>query len=310
MLKYPHVYWKGSSWRLVIVLRYDRFALTVSIETYKKFSQIVSTSNKRPSSGKMKKDQKRVDLYRDMDLTLILIKDDLWRLIFTPHLEVDWSVISVIFRCGEICSIKPDMHECVFTPYWGGGDEGMTLLNSCQIFADAPQGQGLQWTLSITGSAKLMDVTPHMWERCPELLGRGPRNTPSPIHQQSSNTVDHHHPLPSINNFTIIDKDPSQDTQEAKEAIHIRRLDPNLDQNIGKMSILHCFDPLISAKPEHPQVGILSQSTHPVDEVAPPSQIPGLNLTQFNNIGSFQPNQVQNIPRHSTRACRARNLFN
>ena len=40
---------------------------------------------------------------------------------------------------------------------------------------------------------------------------------------------DFHHPLPSINDFSIIDKDPSQITQEAKEAIHIRRLDPNLN---------------------------------------------------------------------------------
>ena len=60
--------------------------------------------------------------------------------------------------------------------------------------------------------------------------------------------MDHHHLLPSINHFTIIDKEPSQVTREAKEAIHIRRLDPNLNRNIGKMSIPHCFDPLISAK--------------------------------------------------------------
>ena len=122
--------------------------------------------------------------------------------------------------------------------------------------------------------------------------------------------MDHHHPLPSINNFTIIDKESSQVTREAKEAIHIRRLDPNLNRNIGKMSIPHCFDLLISAKPKHPHVGVLSQSMSHVDEIAPPSQIPGLNLTQFNNIGTFRPNQTQCIPRHSTRACRARNLFN
>ena len=30
-----------------------------------------------------------------MDLTLVEIKDELWRLIFTPCLEVDWSMISV-----------------------------------------------------------------------------------------------------------------------------------------------------------------------------------------------------------------------
>ena len=57
---------------------------------------------------------------------------------------------------------------------------------------------------------------------------------------------DFHHPLPSISDFSIIDKDHSQITREAKEAIHIRRLDPNLNPNIGKMSIPHCFDPLIS----------------------------------------------------------------
>ena len=122
---------------------------------------------------------------------------------------------------------------------------------------------------------------------------------------------DFHHPLPSINDFSIIDKDPSQITREAKEATHIRRLDPNLNQNIGKMSIPHCFEPLIGAKPEHPWVGALSQTApHPVDEIAPPSQIPGLNLTQFNNIGTFRPNMAQHIPKPSTRACRARNLFN
>ena len=41
-------------------------------------------------------------------------------------------MISVTFQCEVTCAIKPDMCEHVFTPYWGGGDEGMTLLNSCQ----------------------------------------------------------------------------------------------------------------------------------------------------------------------------------
>ena len=80
---------------------------------------------------------------------------------------------------------------------------------------------------------------------------------------------DFHHPLPSILDFSIIDKDPSQITREAKEAIHIRRLDPNLNRNIGKMSIPHCFDPLLGAKPKHPQVGALSQvAPQSVDEIA------------------------------------------
>ena len=80
--------------------------------------------------------------------------------------------------------------------------------------------------------------------------------------------------------------------------------------NIGKMSIPPCFDNLLGAKPKHPRVGELSAAPPPVEEVAPPSQIPGLNLTQFNNIGNFRPNMAIHIPRHSTRACRAKNLFN
>ena len=63
------------------------------------------------------------------------------------------------------------------------------------------------------------------------------------------------------------------------------------------MSIPHCFDPLIGAKPKHPQVGLLSQVPHPVDEVAPLSQIPGLNLIQLNEIGTFRPNPHQFLDR-------------
>ena len=46
-----------------------------AVKLTKKFSQLVSTSNKRPSSGEMKLDLKRVDIYRDEDLTHVKIKD-------------------------------------------------------------------------------------------------------------------------------------------------------------------------------------------------------------------------------------------
>ena len=157
-----------------------------------------------------------------------------------------------------------------------------------------------------------MGVTHPILEKHPGPLVRGSRNT---LKSTTSAILEHcydfHHPLPSISDFNIIDKDPSQITREAKEAIHIRRLDPNLNRNIGKMSIPHCFDHLLGAKPKHPRVGAFAQADpQPLDDIAPPSQIPGLNLTQFNNIGSFRPNMAQHIPRPSTRACRARNLFN
>ena len=62
------------------------------------------------------------------------------------------------------------------------------------------------------------------------------------------------------------------------------------------MSIPHCFDLLIGAKHKHPHVGVLSQSMCHIDEITPPSQIPGLNLTQFNNIVTFRPNQTHVSP--------------
>ena len=47
-------------------------------------------------------------------------------------------------------------------------------------------------------------------------------------------------------------------------------------------------------------MGALAQAApQSVDEIAPPSQIPGLNLTQFNNIGNFRPDMAQHIPRPS-----------
>ena len=94
-----------------------------------------------------------------------------------------------------------------------------------------------------------MGVTPTTLGKPPGLLVRESKNTPSL--QPYLNTVqDFHHPLPSINDFNIIDKEPSKITWEA--SIHIRWLDPSLNRNIGKMSIPHCFDHLLGAKPKHP----------------------------------------------------------
>ena len=66
----------------------------------------------------------------------------------------------------------------------------------------------------------------------------------------------------------------------------------------------------LGIKPKHPQVNLLSQAQESVDEVAPPSQKPGLNLTQFNEIGSLRSNLLNKIPKRSNRACRAKNLLN
>ena len=76
------------------------------------------------------------------------------------------------------------------------------------------------------------------------------------------------------------------------------------------MFIPHCFDPLLGVKPKHTHVDLLSQAQEPLNETAPPSQIPGLNLTQFNEIRSFRSNLLNKIPKHSNRACWAKNLLN
>ena len=62
---------------MFIYIRYVEITLIVSIETCKEVTQLVSTSNKRSSSGEMKVDLKRVGIYREMDLTLVMIKDEL-----------------------------------------------------------------------------------------------------------------------------------------------------------------------------------------------------------------------------------------
>ena len=51
---------------------------------------------------------------------------------------------------------------------------------------------------------------------------------------------DFHHLLPSIEDFNIIDKEPSQVTREAKEVIHIRQLDP-----VSKEILAKCPSPLL-----------------------------------------------------------------
>ena len=84
-----HFYWKSSSWRFVIVLRCIKIALTVSIETYKKCTQLVSTSNKKPSSGEMKSDQKRswgdgLDTYFDQRWS-VKIKIHTWLGVSVPY---------------------------------------------------------------------------------------------------------------------------------------------------------------------------------------------------------------------------------
>ena len=92
-------------------------------------AQLVSTSNKRSSSGEMKKRPEEGDIYRGKNFDTCL-DQRVWTVksIFTPFQAVQWSLISVT-RCGELLQLSSDTCECV----WHMGDEGMTLLNSCLV---------------------------------------------------------------------------------------------------------------------------------------------------------------------------------
>ena len=69
--------WKRLILMTWMCISYVEITLIVNIESYKEVTQLVSTSDKRPSSGEMKIDLKRVGIYREMNLTLDVIKDEL-----------------------------------------------------------------------------------------------------------------------------------------------------------------------------------------------------------------------------------------
>ena len=84
------------------------------------------------------------------------------------------------------------------------------------------------------------------------------------------------HPLPNVDQFKVIDQEKSQIASEAKEAIHIRKLDPELNRNAGKMGIPHVFDSILGFQPKNPCVAsLLSQEVR--------SQDIGINLTHFHS---------------------------
>ena len=104
------------------------------------------------------------------------------------------------------------------------------------------------------------------------------------------------HPLPNVDQFKVIDQEKSRIAREAKEAIHIQKLDPELKRNVGKMVILHVFDSILSIKPKNPCVAsLLSQ------EVG--SQDIGITLTQFHSCIDKRVNCCSN------RAQRAMNFI-
>ena len=104
------------------------------------------------------------------------------------------------------------------------------------------------------------------------------------------------HPIPNMDQFKVIDQEKSQITREAKEAIHIQKLDPELNRHVGKMIIPCVLDSILGIKPKNPCiVSLLSQEVGPQDI--------SINLTQFHSCIDKRVNHCSN------RAQRARNFI-
>ena len=67
-------------------------------------------------------------------------------------------------------------------------------------------------------------------------------STNNTIYQKSST---HNHPKADISHFKTIDQDNKQIFRKAREAIHIRRINPVPNHNISKMYILNIFNQLL-----------------------------------------------------------------
>ena len=148
-----------------------------------------------------------------------------------------------------------------------------------------------QWSCSKTNckSSYIGETSRSLSERVKEHSKE--RN--SAIYQHCTTTG---HPLPTLDHFKVIDQEKSQIACEAKEAIHIRTRDPELNRNVGKMVIPHVFDPILGIKPRNPRIAsLMSQEAG--------SQDIGINLTQFHSCIDGRVN------RYSNRAQRARNFF-
>ena len=103
------------------------------------------------------------------------------------------------------------------------------------------------------------------------------------------------HPLPKVDQFKVIDQEKSQIAREAIEAIHIRKVDPELNRNVGKMVIPHTFDSILGIKPRNPRISLLlsqKNRSEDTDRV----------LTQFHSFID------KRMTHNSTRAQRTRNF--
>ena len=148
-----------------------------------------------------------------------------------------------------------------------------------------------QWSCTDPGckSSYIGETCRSLGERVKEHSKEG---TNSAIYQHC---ITKGHPLPKVDQFKVIDQEKSQIAREAKEAIHIRKVDPELNRNVGKMVIPHIFDSILGIKPRNPCISLLLSQENKSEDT-------DRALTQFHSY-------IDKMMTHnSTRAHRARNF--
>ena len=103
------------------------------------------------------------------------------------------------------------------------------------------------------------------------------------------------HTLPKVDQFKVIDQKKSQIAREAKEAIHIRKVDPGLNRNVGKMGMPHIFNSILGIKPRNLCISLLFSQENRSEDM-------DRALTQFHSYID------KRMTCNSTRAHRARNF--
>ena len=97
-----------------------------------------------------------------------------------------------------------------------------------------------QWTCT---NANCNSYYIEEWSRC--LESRVKEHNTSSTSAIFQHCTTHNHPKANISQLKIIDEDRKQVSREAREAIHIRRNNPTLSCNIGKLNIPKIFNQLL-----------------------------------------------------------------
>ena len=150
-----------------------------------------------------------------------------------------------------------------------------------------------------------MDADHLTWEKLQDPSGRvkeHSKSTTSAIHKHCTN---HHTPCPQSPTLPSLTKIPIRLLERPRKPYIFKGW-----THISTEILVKCSSPLLWpsnwCKTQTLSCGPPLMAAWTVDGIAPPSQTPCLDLTQFNTIRNFRPDPHAQIPRHSTWACRAK----